>query len=169
MSTFVSVGNAIQPFPRLLNAVRGAIDILPRPIVIQRGNTSFEMSGTKLVDFLGMEEFEELIEASEIVILHCGAGSIIHALNKGKSPIVMPRKNKYNEHIDDHQVEMAIALSNMSRIQVFNDSDSLSRCVNEVSSKRNTIYSDPDVMSNKMSRMVGEVLREYSIKLDRNL
>ena len=43
MSTFVTIGNSLDPFPRLLDEVSrlAAAGLLPPPVVVQCGNTPF--------------------------------------------------------------------------------------------------------------------------------
>jgi len=118
VSTFVSVGNAVQPFPRMLEAVRKCSAQLPHPILVQSGSTSFAATEMLVRPFLSSEEFAEAIERSELIILHSGAGSVIHAVRAGKTPVVMPRQKLYAEHIDDHQVEFARAMEGAGRVVV---------------------------------------------------
>jgi UDP-N-acetylglucosamine transferase subunit ALG13 len=125
LSTFVSVGNATQDFSRLLNAVLGVKEILPQPVTIQYGHTTFRKGGAVAVDFVGMEEFQRLVQDAELVILHAGAGSIITALKAGKVPVVMPRRADFGEHIDDHQHELVDELAAMGRILLAEDENSI--------------------------------------------
>lgn len=112
LSTFVSVGNATQKFNRLVEGVLVLADKLSHPLTIQHGNTQRKDKDKSVIwiDFISMESFSQKIIESEILILHAGAGSLIHAIEAGKIPVVMPRRVKYREHIDDHQLEFAIAL-----------------------------------------------------------
>jgi UDP-N-acetylglucosamine transferase subunit ALG13 len=54
---------------------------------------------------------EALCKRARVVISHAGSGSILTALRHNKPLIVMPRRHKYGEAIDDHQLELADALS----------------------------------------------------------
>lgn len=47
----------------------------------------------------------ENVSKARIVITHGGPASFIMPLQMGKIPIVVPRQKKYNEHVNDHQVE----------------------------------------------------------------
>lgn len=126
MSTFVSVGNASQPFPRLLEAVEKIADKLPQPVVIQYGVASAPaMSNCRWVDYLGMEEFAMQVAQAQLLILHAGAGSVIHAVRAGKVPVVMPRRAALGEHVDDHQLEFALELSRLGKIVVCQQPDQL--------------------------------------------
>jgi UDP-N-acetylglucosamine transferase subunit ALG13 len=125
MSTFVTVGNAKQPFRRLLDAVAVHAALLPRPVIVQHGHNPFAAENCQAVAFLGMEEFTEQIRRAEIVIMHAGAGSVIHAIEAGKRPIVVPRRVRYGEHVNDHQVELARALSEIDKVIVVEEPDEL--------------------------------------------
>lgn len=105
--TFVTVGNAKQPFNRMFELIRLAIDLLPQPIIAQTGSAIVKIHGVKTFEVLPGEHFKQLIKDSSVVIMHAGAGSLIHALNNLHKPIVIPRRYKYGEHIDDHQIQLA--------------------------------------------------------------
>ena len=95
MSTFVSVGNANQPFSRLLEAVAILAEQggLPLPVIVQHGHTPFVSTSCKAIDFMAMEDFSEYVQSAELLIIHAGAGSMIHACQAGKVPVVMPRRD----------------------------------------------------------------------------
>lgn len=119
MSTFVSVGNANQSFSRLIDAVIAMRAELPTPIVIQHGYTpTRETVGVTLVERMEMDAFSRWVAEAELLIMHAGAGSLIHAIQAGKVPVVMPRRAEEGEHIDNHQLELAEALEGEVRIVV---------------------------------------------------
>jgi UDP-N-acetylglucosamine transferase subunit ALG13 len=109
LSSFVSLGNATQPFPRLLAAITAHQALLPAPLLIQHGATPCTLPGA--IAFLPMAEFESHVAHARLLILHAGAGSVIHAVRAGKRPIVMPRRQHLAEHVDDHQLEFARTLA----------------------------------------------------------
>lgn len=116
----VTVGNATQAFPRLLEAVdRLAGDGLfcDKPILMQSGHAGdFRAKHCEQRSFLTMEEFETVIRRADLVISHAGAGTLFHVLQAGKVPVVMPRRKQYGEHVDDHQIELVQALSAEGRV-----------------------------------------------------
>jgi exopolysaccharide biosynthesis glucuronosyltransferase PssE len=115
---FVATGNYMG-FPRLVNAVeqlktRGTMG---DEVFMQIGSTAgFASSACETVRFLPREEFERRMREASVIISHAGAGTLIDALKAGKVPVVMPRRKKYGEHVDDHQVEVAEALAREGRI-----------------------------------------------------
>ena len=56
--------------------------------------------------FLDRDEFSNEMEKANIVITHGGTGAIIGAVKKGKKVIAVPRRAKYGEHVDDHQLQL---------------------------------------------------------------
>ncbi len=129
MSTLVSVGNATQPFARLLRAVRAMLPRLPQPVVVQHGSTPFPPAGCRAMPFLEMTEFDRLVRDSSLLIVHGGAGSVIHAVRAGKVPVVMPRRARDNEVVDDHQLEFALQLERLGRIVLAPEEQDLENAV----------------------------------------
>jgi beta-1,4-N-acetylglucosaminyltransferase len=128
MSTFVAVGNAHQPFARLLRAVTANVDILPRPILVQHGHTEFFHPECTAAGFVSQPDFDLAIR-SEIVIVHAGAGSVLQCLWAGRLPIVMPRLRQFGEHVDDHQVDLAEVLDQRGRVKRIDDAEGLRRAL----------------------------------------
>lgn len=104
------------PFARLLGAVEATTDSLPQPVFVQHGHTPLASSRLTGVAFLNMDAFAEQIAAARLLIIHAGAGTIIHAIQAGKMPVVMPRRAGYGEHVDDHQFELASTFVRAGRV-----------------------------------------------------
>jgi UDP-N-acetylglucosamine transferase subunit ALG13 len=111
---FVTVGNALQGFRRLLDAVdaaneRGEIDA---EVIIQSGhNPDFQPRYCTAIPFMPIEEFNDLMERADLIICHGGCGPQLQAIRLGKTPVVMPRRKKYNEIISDHQLQLVRVLA----------------------------------------------------------
>lgn len=163
MSTFVSVGNATQPFLRLLDAVAKLVPELPPPVIVQHGVAPFYAQGCRAVPFVGMDDFESLIIEAELLILHAGAGSVLNALRAGKVPVVMPRRVCYGEHVDDHQLEFAQALAETGRVMVAGEPEHLAaavRCALSLQSERDKL-----IKGSTMVQLVEQVLAGYACQL----
>ena len=155
--TFVSLGNAHQLFARLIDSVIAARESLPHPVIVQHGHTPCDNHALNLVAFLPPAEYEKQVLDADIVIMHAGAGSILHAIQAGKVPIVMARLRKYREIVDDHQLEFAGALAAEGRVLWIQDGGELETSVTEALRRQGA-------MSAKSTRprlveLVGEVLR----------
>lgn len=161
MSTFVSVGNATQGFPRLLADVVECASALPKPIIIQYGHTLFDYAGSENHAFLRMEEFVRNVSESEVVIVHAGAGSVIHAIRAGKVPIVMPRRYHLGEHIDDHQFEFASALAATSKAIMVENAMTMRTAVSQVDKLRHRDVgsTEPRVVSQIRALLLERVSR----------
>lgn len=158
--TFVTVGNATQPFPRLLDAVQRLARDLPEPLVIQWGNNpSFASTFGARRPFLPPDEFERHIQEARLVISHGGAGTVLHALAADKVPVVMPRQARYGEHIDDHQRELVEALARMGRVVPAWEAADLPDAVGEALARKD---GPPPSRPNGLVRVVREWLDESS-------
>jgi UDP-N-acetylglucosamine transferase subunit ALG13 len=132
---FVTVGNATQGFRRLLDAVdRLAGEGLFRDeaVFIQSGNNhDFHPVYCKHEAFVPMDDFAAKMQQATIVVSHGGTGTLFHALHAGKTPVVMPRRRKYGEIIDDHQLELVQALAAEGRLISIYEPDDLPAAILE--------------------------------------
>ncbi|MGN1156540.1 MAG: glycosyltransferase [Agathobacter sp.] len=109
---FVTVGTHEQQFNRLIEAIDELKQkgILTEEVIIQTGFSTYEpkyCQGHKLLEY---KEMVRLVSEARIVITHGGPSSFIMPLQIGKIPIVVPRQKKYQEHVNDHQLEFAKAV-----------------------------------------------------------
>jgi beta-1,4-N-acetylglucosaminyltransferase len=158
MSTFVTVGNATQPFPRLLRAIVEHAERLPQPVTIQYGNNDFSCNTCQAVAFMNMEQFAQTLTAATVVVMHAGVGSIIHALRVGKVPVVVPRLAKYRELIDDHQLEIAQSLEGDGKVILVLDVEKLESAVQEALARQADLERRPAVQP----RLIGLIAERLS-------
>mgnify|MGYP000602312447 CR=1 FL=1 len=104
----VTLGTQNNSFHRLLEEVQKNIDNgkIKEEVVVQSGYTKFNSPNMKILDEVPQDEFAKLVDKADVIITHGGVGSIITAITKGKKVIAVPRLGKYNEHVNDHQVEI---------------------------------------------------------------
>lgn len=104
---FVTVGTHEQPFNRLIEE----IDYLKRDgkiqddVFMQIGYSTYIPKYCKWSKLVPYSEMERNVTEARIVITHGGPASFIMPLQIGKIPIVVPRQSRYDEHVNDHQVE----------------------------------------------------------------
>lgn len=105
---FVVLGTWEMPFTRpLVEIERAAADgLLSPPIVVQSGKTHYESDTLELVPFFGKEELERMYDQASLLICQAGVGSIMLGLRKRKKVIAIARRRQFDEHIDDHQLEI---------------------------------------------------------------
>jgi UDP-N-acetylglucosamine transferase subunit ALG13 len=139
LGTFVTTGNMSNVFLRLIDIVLENVNVLPKPILIQSINSHIShrhLEDVEFVKHLSEEEYHRCISISKIVISHAGVGSIMNCIKFGKPIIIMPRKQIYGEHINNHQVELCEYIRLMCDfIFVFNTSEELLSII-----KSNNLY-----------------------------
>lgn len=134
LAAFVTVGNATQGFPRLLHAVETwlAAEAPEGRVVAQIGNNpGFSSDRMECVAFLPVAVFLDHLERAEVVVAHAGAGTLIHAIGLGKTPVVMARRAERGEIIDDHQLELVAALAREGRVLAAPEAEDLPRAIAE--------------------------------------
>ena len=107
----VTLGTQKFQMNRLLEAVDKMANDIGEEIFIQRGNSTYEPVNCKYADFVEREEFTRMIQECSVLITHSGVGSIMTGINVRRPIIVVPRLAKYNEHVDDHQKQIAEAFA----------------------------------------------------------
>ena len=106
---FVTVGTHEQPFNRLIKAVDELKrdGVITEDVIMQTGYSTYEPKYCKWDKLISYDEMVKNVENARIVITHGGPASFIMPLQIGKTPIVVPRQKKFDEHVNDHQVEFA--------------------------------------------------------------
>jgi UDP-N-acetylglucosamine transferase subunit ALG13 len=124
---YVTVGAGIggQEFDRLIKKVDDIATKFEEEFVIQLGASKYVPRNMKWFDYVPYEESLEYFRKAKLVIGHCGAGTIINALSFGKPLIVIPRLLEFNEHADDHQLDLAALLEQSRIAQVVYDVEDL--------------------------------------------
>jgi UDP-N-acetylglucosamine transferase subunit ALG13 len=129
----VAVGTQF-PFDRLVETVdRWAAASGTRDVVAQIGPSSYLPSAIQAHAFLPPKEFQALLERADLVVAHCGMGSILSALSHGKRIIVMPRSAAKGEHRNDHQHATAQRFSVQPGVTVAWDETDLRNCLERIS------------------------------------
>ena len=132
--TLVILGTQDKVFPRLLEAIEKQIELgnLNGEVVVQAGSTKFESEYMKIFDLIPMKQFDELLSKSDLIITHGGVGTILSALRKDKKVIVVPRLAKYQEHENDHQLEIVDSFSKLGYILPCKDLNELPNVLEQV-------------------------------------
>src|SRR5699024_1159224 len=129
---FVSVGSRDYQFDRLIKELDNIVENgeISDDIFAQIGQSNYEPKHFKYERFLSHEKFSYYQDLADIVISHAGTGSLVGALKKGKKVIAVPRLEKFGEHIDDHQLQVASVLADEKYLLV----------VTQISELKNAIY-----------------------------
>lgn len=111
----VTVGTEQFPFDRLMHWInalirQGFLQVDQEDIVIQYGTCNFLPNEVKAYSLLAEDQFRTLISQARLIIGHCGEGTINILEETSKPYILVPRSYRFQEHVDDHQVELAEVL-----------------------------------------------------------
>ena len=103
----VSVGTQEgYPFTRMLDAVVPLLKDFDE-VLYQTGDLDPAQWGIQGRESVPYDELRQAIAQSDVVISHAGVGGALTALRAGKHPILIPRLHEHNEHVDDHQFQVA--------------------------------------------------------------
>ena len=123
---FVTVGTHEQQFNRLVEYMDKWAAEHVEKVVMQTGYSTYEPKHCEWNKLFPYQKMVEMVNEARVVITHGGPSSFIMPLQIGKTPIVVPRQYKYNEHVNDHQVKFCKEVeSRMGTIVVVEDIEKL--------------------------------------------
>lgn len=104
----VTLGTQDKSFKRLLLALEEAKrnGQIEDEIVVQAGFTKFHSEHLRVKDYFSQLELDELRKSADLIITHAGVGSILDALKFKKTVIGVARLKQFEEHANDHQLEI---------------------------------------------------------------
>lgn len=118
LKIFVTLGT-IKPyrFDRLVNQLTS---IAPEGTEFrwQLGCTVRDDLPGKTTNEMSAAEFSDAVTWADLVVTHSGVGTILQLLEVGQPTLVVPRRRLHDEHVDDHQMQIARELSNRSLFHV---------------------------------------------------
>lgn len=107
---FVTVGTHEQQFNRLIKEVdrlKGE-GLIQDDVFIQTGFSDYEPVHCQWKNLISYDEMNRYMDEANIIITHGGPATFMGVISKGKRPIVVPRQEKFGEHVNDHQLEFVV-------------------------------------------------------------
>lgn len=126
----VTLGTQKEQFNRLLDYIENSK--IRDKIVVQAGHTKFQSKKMEIFDFIPYEEMKEYIKKADYVITHAGTGSILMPLKEGKKVIACARLSKYDEHVDDHQLQIVDVFKNKNYLLELNENVNLDDLIEQL-------------------------------------
>lgn len=113
------------PFDRLFRVVDEAIEqgLIDEPVFGQIGEGKYEPKNFEFARFVDKAEFDRYVKEASLVLGHAGIGVIIQALESGTPLLVLPRRQKFGEHVNDHQVATARKFEELGHVLAFEEGD----------------------------------------------
>jgi len=117
------LGNNKKQFDRLLKELDSLVENkkIKEDILAQIGHSTYKPKNYKYYTFVEDEKHKSNLEKADMIIAHAGCGCIIEALSRNKPIIIVPRRTKYDEHVNDHQFEITKVLEENNEVIVAND------------------------------------------------
>lgn len=85
--------------------------------------------------------FNEKLEKCRVLVAHGGVGTVAKGLKLKKLVVIVPRLKKYHEHVDDHQLEIAMAFERKQFALSCENIDQLEKCLREINERSFKEYS----------------------------
>ena len=133
-SIFLTVGTQFG-FDRLVKAVDDAIgsgEIVDVEVFAQIGGGGYEPVNMQFVRILDKDAFDEKVCQADALIGHSGIGTIVMAMEKDKPLLVMPRRKKYGELVNEHQLGTARKFEQLGHIMAVYNTDELASRISEL-------------------------------------
>ena len=147
---FVTVGTHPQNFDRLIKEM-DAIASKNKQLEVfgQIGYSNYKPKNFDFVKLINAQEYAKKVEEAEIIVSHGGAGAIIHAMKYKKKLIVVPRLEEFNEHTNDHQLDLAELLETHNKAFAVSEINELEATIKKISSFK------PDFDSTRKKLIIG--------------
>lgn len=148
---FVSLGTNDKSFERLLKTIDREIEKgnIRDNVIAQSGYTKYSSKNMDVFDLMPMDKFNKCVDDCDILITHGGVGTILDGLKKGKKIIAFPRLSKYQEHVNDHQIEIIDEFYDSGFI-LTGDVNDVSSLIKECSSFNPKSYKSNNYKFNKL-------------------
>lgn len=161
---FVTVGTHEQPFNRLVQEIDNLKrdGVITEDVIMQTGYSTYEPKYCQWVKLIPYKQMIKNVEDARIVITHGGPASFIMPLQIGKTPIVVPRQKKFDEHVNDHQVEFARNVAErMGTIIPVEDTNKLGEVIKNydtiIANMNNKIMSNNKVFCDDLENIVKDL------------
>lgn len=136
---FVTVGTQL-PFDRLIQTVdRWAGHVGRSDVVAQTAGGTYAATNIETHDFLSAQEFESYQKQAELLVAHCGIGSMLSARVRGQPLVMLPRRYYLGEHRNDHQWTSVKHLRSFPGIQIADDEQHLEHMLMHIEDLKATV------------------------------
>lgn len=112
---FVTVGTHEQSFNRLVKTMDLIAKSTKERVFIQTGYSTYIPKYADYERFIDYEKMQQNYNDARIIVTHGGPSSFLDAIRLDKVPIVVPRQKKYDEHINNHQVDFCKKVERMNK------------------------------------------------------
>lgn len=128
---FVTIGVSM-PFDRLIKKMDQIALEYKDPIIMQVGYKGYKPQNARYVEALSHEAYMAHLQQADLVISHAGTGATMDLILNKKRCVLVPRMQKYGEHLNDHQLQHVEGWGNELGIKIVYDIDELDTLVHKI-------------------------------------
>ncbi len=153
---FLTVGTQF-PFDRLVNAVDNIISdgSIGETLFAQIGESTYKPRNFESAISLEKSMFDNYTRQASAIIGHAGMGTITTALYNHKPLLVMPRRKKYGEVVNDHQLAIAKKFEELGHILVAYDTEDLPERIRQLKTfVPKERRANPEVVADRIRRFL---------------
>ena len=139
---FVTLGSQKFQFNRHLIEIDRLIEEkkITEEVFAQIGYSDYKPRNYEYKEFLDRDRFADVMNMSDKVITHGGTGAIIGAVKNGKKVIAVPRLYEYQEHVDNHQIQLINEFKELNFIEAAYEIDELEEAIDNIKIKKYNKY-----------------------------
>ena len=156
----ILLGTQNNSFHRLLEELDRLVEkkVINEKIIVQAGYTKYKSKNMRVFGLIPQEELERYQEKADLIITHGGVGSIISSIKKGKKVIAVPRLHKYNEHVNDHQLQIIENFNSKGYIIGIDDVNQLENAIIEAKNFEPNKYETAPQGENKIIKIIEDFI-----------
>ena len=158
---FVTVGTHEQAFNRLVEEVDNLKrdNVIEDDVFIQTGYSTYEPKYCDWSKFVQFDDMKKYISEARVVITHGGPASFLSVLEYKKAPIVVPRKVKFDEHVNDHQLDFSIKIRDLGyNIIVVDEISDLGKTISNYKNNNESFKTNNEAFNQKLTKIVKELI-----------
>lgn len=160
---FVTVGTHEQQFNRLVQKVDELVrdEIITDEVFMQIGYSTYEPKHCKWAKVISYDEMSKYEAEADVIITHGGPATFMAALSKGKSPIVVPRLEKFDEHVNNHQLDFALKVKERGyNILIVEEVDIIMESISSLKNDEKMRVSNTSNFNHKFKEIVDTLIKE---------
>ncbi|ROT96359.1 hypothetical protein EB809_16515 [Marinobacter sp. R17] len=158
---FMTVGTQLA-FDRLVRSLDAWVGPEQRyPAFAQIGRGEYLPEHISYDRYLDPEAYQKYLQAAQVVVGHCGIGTILSCNDQGIPVVVVPRRFDLGEHRNDHQIATARQVESRGLARVVYDESQLGAVLEEVLSgeqRPEAYHKERDRLARNLNRTVNRFL-----------
>lgn len=154
---FAMTGTMYLDFARLVHALDENAIATGERTIIQTGLGKTLPSHCEHFDFRPPAAIKAVASEARVVVAHGGLGCVLDALEAHKPLIIVPRLKHYNEHLNDHQLDLCGALERRKWGRVIHDIAGLRAALADPPAVPSDFHPDRDVLASSVREAVAAV------------